>query len=96
MKTGFEDLVHSVTMRCYCLCGAIYRINSDLTHVFDHVAQFWEMHDGVGHGPTAPQIAANARSRKRVKENLQNTNHGNYKPLRINLEEKPWRLDGNG
>ena len=85
MKTGFEDLVHSVTMRCYCLCGAVYHINSDLTHGFDHVARFWESHDGAGHGPTTPQIAANVRSRKRVKENRQNTEHGNYKKLQIKL-----------
>lgn len=65
MKTGFEDLVFSVTMRCYCICGGGMHITSDLDGAFEKVAEFWEIHKGFGHKPTTAAKARNMRDRLR-------------------------------
>ena len=68
MKTGFEDLVYSVTMRCYCKCGVAICINSDLTGAFDIAASFWGKHNGKQHGETTPSKCRLARIKLQKEE----------------------------
>lgn len=63
MKTGFEELVYSVTMRCYCTCGGAMHINSDLEGTFQAVEAFWSQHTGFGHKPTTPAKSQRVRAR---------------------------------
>ena len=62
----------TVTMKCYCLCGATCRgtMPADLAEA---LAKIWAAnHSGEGHGPATPQQASRARS-KAEKSSLSET-----------------------
>lgn len=70
-SNGLNDLVYTVTARCYCSCGDAIHTTAAWDTVADAVSIFWSEHQGKGHGATDPRTCRAARLRRQAVDRQQ-------------------------